>query len=437
MPEKLKSIKTRFFRTFYAHLRTWYVNPIKPERLEAKTYTKTFRLAPFFEAWWDEYVKHPAAPITPEQYKAVAAMRACRTEALGVDHYVCRECGEISHIYHSCKNRFCPTCSWSDTLKWADKMKEQLLDIPHRHTVFTLPHKLNKLISDNKNILLGILFKSASYAIKEWMSFKYKLTPGIISVLHTAGETKEQHFHIHMILSWGGLNHNFGVEEIKNQYINYEFIQKKFRCKFEDMLIEHFDANALIHNFSDRIHLLRFIKEINLKNWRIHFEDAIKMPAQVIRYVGRYSKRACLSEYKITNIKDEFISFKYKDNKSKDFYGKPIEKELTLHYRDFFPRLLQHVPLPYFRLVRYYGAYAARTKALINKNYREILSGSKEEPVCEEEMYDKPDNPKMCKNCNVEKLYMYTSFKTKTGERVHMSRYIPLRRRNKLKNMAA
>ena len=44
---------------------------------------KNFKLATFFEAWWDEYVKHPAVPITPEQYKAVAAMRVCRTEALG------------------------------------------------------------------------------------------------------------------------------------------------------------------------------------------------------------------------------------------------------------------------------------------------------------------------------------------------------------------
>jgi hypothetical protein len=36
----------------------------------------------------------------------------------------------------------------------------------------------------------------------------------------------------------------------------------------------------------------------------------------------------------------------------------PVEKELTLHYREFFPRLQQHVPLRYFRIVRYYGFYS-------------------------------------------------------------------------------
>ena len=80
---------------------------------------KKFRLADFFDEHWDEYIKKPKEYILPEQYKAVSAMRACRTEALGVEHYVCKECGEVSFMYHSCKNRFCPTCSWKDTIQWA------------------------------------------------------------------------------------------------------------------------------------------------------------------------------------------------------------------------------------------------------------------------------------------------------------------------------
>nr|WP_038555838.1 transposase zinc-binding domain-containing protein [Draconibacterium orientale] len=50
-----------------------------------------YSLASFFERWWNTYVKSPNHYITPEQYKAVAAMRVCRTEALGgnasqIDH---------------------------------------------------------------------------------------------------------------------------------------------------------------------------------------------------------------------------------------------------------------------------------------------------------------------------------------------------------------
>lgn len=49
----------------------------------------TYRLADFFNRWWDEYAQHPAEYITPEQYKAVNAIRVCRTVALGIDTYVC------------------------------------------------------------------------------------------------------------------------------------------------------------------------------------------------------------------------------------------------------------------------------------------------------------------------------------------------------------
>ena len=100
----------------------------------------TYRLADFFNRWWDEYAQHPAEYITPEQYKAVNAIRVCRTAALGIDTYVCPDCGEVREISHSCKNRFCPSCGWRDTLKWAARMKEKLLRVPHRHVVMTLPH---------------------------------------------------------------------------------------------------------------------------------------------------------------------------------------------------------------------------------------------------------------------------------------------------------
>ena len=109
---------------------------------------KKYRLADFFNSWWDEYAKNPKEYITPEQYKAVNSLRVCRTPALGIDVYVCKECGEVSEIYHSCRNRFCPTCSWQDTLKWAEKIKGRMLALPHRHVVMTLPHQLHALIKN-------------------------------------------------------------------------------------------------------------------------------------------------------------------------------------------------------------------------------------------------------------------------------------------------
>jgi hypothetical protein len=382
---------------------------------------KPYRLADFFDKWWDTYKQSPRGYIAPEQYKAVNAMRVCRTEALGVDYYACPDCGEITRVYHSCKNRFCPTCSWQDTVRWADRMKKQMMSVPHRHTVMTLPHQLNDLIKDNKREVLSILLRVAADTLKDWMEHKYNINPGIISVLHTFGETKEFHVHVHMIVSWGGIDiQTKALRTIKGEYVDYNFLKNKFRCKFEDQLVAMFDNGTLQHGFSDRVRFLQFIKGTNQKKWIIHLEPPMNIPTQVVRYIGRYSKRACLSEYKITRMEGENISFRYKDYKTQDSNNKPIERELELNYRDFFPRLLQHVPLPYFRIVRYYGLYSNRLSIPQEYLYSENDEAETENPADWEslQMEKTGENPLICNHCQTRKVYIYTKLKSRHKDKV-------------------
>lgn len=372
---------------------------------------KKYRLADFFNAHWDEYAKSPSEPIKPEHYKAVNAIRVCRTVALGKDIYACPDCGEITEIYHSCKNRFCPTCSWQDTLKWAEKVKTSMLDLPHRHAVFTIPHQLNPLIKKNGKELLNVLMRSSAATLKDWMSHKHGLKCGIISVLHTFGEKKDNHFHTHMIVSWGGqdpVTKNYRA--IKGEYVNYPFLKKKFRCIFEDALVELFDTGVLKHDFSNRIHFMQFLKRINQKNWIVHLEPPMENPEAVIRYIGRYSKRACLSEYKITSIKGEYLSFRYKNYKKLDVNKKPVEEELKLHYSEFFPRLLQHVPLPYFKIVRYYGVYSNKAKIPKEYLYQETeMTEIDNQGNWESLQIEKTgENPLVCSYCKQRKVYQHT-----------------------------
>jgi len=377
---------------------------------------KKYRLADFFDQWWDIYKQSPKELIYEEQYKAVNAMRVCRTEALGVDYYSCPECGEITKVYHSCKNRFCPTCSWQDTLKWAEKIKARMMDLPHRHVVMTLPHELNALIKENKNELLSLLMRVASDTFKDWIKNKYHLKPGIISVLHTFGETKDYHVHVHMILSWGGIGMKSpALQKIEEEYVNYDFLKKKFRCKYEDGLIALFDANKLQHEFFNRKEFMTFIKQLNKQKWIIHLEDPMEIPTQVIRYIGRYSKRACLSEYKITKMEGENISFRYKDYKTKGSNNKPIERVMELNYRDFFPRLLQHVPLKYFRIVRYYGMYSNRSSIPQEFLYDETENQeTKTQENWEGLQLEKTGtNPLICTDCQKRKVYIFTKLSSK------------------------
>lgn len=370
---------------------------------EQKSFEKKFSLAQFFNAHWDNYVKAPKAYISKEQFKAVNAIRLCRTPKLGKDIYSCEDCGKVVEIYHSCKNRFCPNCSWTDTLKWADKVYEKLLNIPHRHVVMTLPHALNPIIVKNKKFCFDTLMSIASNIMKEYIIKQHEVIPGVISVLHTFGEKKNLHVHVHMIVSWGGIDHK--KAQLKSipvkQHVGYLDLKETFRIRYIKALTEQYQTNQLKHNFANEAEFQQFIANAQQKEWIIHLEPPMNMPEQIIRYIGRYSKRACLSEYKITNIDGDYISFRYKDYKEKDSSGKPLEKILTLHYFDFFPLLIQHVPLPNFRIVRYSGAYA--TKVKIDPVYREkpaqADSGQKVITL---------NDTKVCDKCNGQMIYRET-----------------------------
>jgi hypothetical protein len=279
-----------------------------------------------------------------------------------------------------------------------------MLKVKHRHIVCTLPHSLHPLIKRNEELLLSVLMRASAATFKDWFENKYRTKIGIVSVLHTYGEMKNYHPHTHMIVSWGGVDkNNRKLNEIKKEFVNYKFLQKKFRCKYEDELVYLNDRDQLDHNFKDRKAFMAYLKNINKQDWQIHLEPAIDTPEQVVRYIGRYSKRACLSEYKITDIDGEYISFLYKDYKDRGKDNKPKEKELRLHYRDFFPRLLQHVPAPYFRIVRYYGLYSNHGNIP-----DEYLNGSAEE--VESLVIEDWNNTKYCEYCNVEKVYVYSYF---------------------------
>lgn len=336
------------------------------QHTETKSYEKQFTLASFFNAHWDDYLLAPKYPVTLQQRKAVTAIRKCRTNALGKDVYTCMDCGDEIEVFFSCKHRFCPTCSWNDTKIWASNLYHQLLNVPHRHVVMTLPHQLNPLIRKNPKFFYQTLMSESANLLKDYLKKVYKVDIGVVSVLHTFGEQKNLHVHVHMIVSWGGIDKE--QNKLKSvpisDRVDYIKLKEAFRQRVMQAIDKAYESKDLLHNFTDKQDYLDFKTTLLEKPWILHLESPMNIPEEVIRYIGRYSKRACLSEYKITDISGDHISFRYKDYKDTDISGKAKEKELRLHYRDFFPLLLQHVPLANFRLVRYYGIYATRTKIL-------------------------------------------------------------------------
>ncbi len=129
-------------------------------------------------------------------------------------------------------------------------MKE-LLPVGYYHLVFTIPHELNDLSFQNKEVLFGILFKAASQTLLELSKDVKHLgaDTGLITVLHTWGQNMMKHPHLHCIMPAGGLSfdktHWVHTTKKNGFFIHYKVLSKKFRGKFLDMLKKAYKNDKL------------------------------------------------------------------------------------------------------------------------------------------------------------------------------------------------
>ena len=94
----------------------------------------------FFPAFLEQY--SPSAI----QLKTAHNIINCKTGAYGSNTSICEDCGQI-HIHHnSCRNRCCPMCQAIPKEIWMDSRREDVLDAPYFHLVFTVPDILNPII---------------------------------------------------------------------------------------------------------------------------------------------------------------------------------------------------------------------------------------------------------------------------------------------------
>ena len=82
---------------------------------------------------------------------------------------------------------------------------QALLPVPYFHLVFTLPHCLNGLIRQNRAALFKLLFDAATQTLLEFGAQRLEAQLGITAVLHTWSQTLGDHYHLHCIVTGGGV----------------------------------------------------------------------------------------------------------------------------------------------------------------------------------------------------------------------------------------
>ena len=295
----------------------------------------------------------------------MAAIQACRTEALGGHVERCDSCGGLRYHYHSCRNRHCPKCQTLAKERWLAARRAELLPVPYFHVVFTLPHELNTLAQGNPRAIYALLFQSVSDTLIEFGE-NPRWAGGAIAVtlvLHTWGQTLSQHLHLHCLIAGGALHQDgHWIRSRRGFLFPAKALSPVFRGKFIAGLKRLFHAGTLklaglsatLADPHEQRHLVNTLHETD---WVVYAKRPFAGPQQVLDYLGRYTHRVAISNNRLVSLKDDEVRFRYKDHA----HGNR-RKVLSLEPAEFIRRFLLHVLPAGFMRIRHYGILANRAK---------------------------------------------------------------------------
>ena len=313
----------------------------------------------FYPQYLDKY-----AP-SPQQSKVANCIINCKTGAYGANVSVCEDCGHLQIHYNSCRNRCCPMCQALPKEKWMDKRREDVLDAPYFHVVFTVPQELNPLIYSNQQLLYDALYHCVSATINELTADTKHLGAkvGYICVLHTWGSEMNYHPHIHIILLGGGLTaKNQWRDKGEEFFLPVKVMSKLFRGKYMAELKTLWEEEKLqFHGSSEKYRNHYAFKELlNIcyeKDWIPHCKKTFNGAQSVINYLGKYTHRIAISNHRIIRMNEDTVAFYVKDYREEGRW-----KEHTVSGIEFIRRFLMHVPPKRFVRIRHYGLLCTRTK---------------------------------------------------------------------------
>jgi hypothetical protein len=320
-----------------------------------------YTIKQILEENWPSFYNKYKKLIRPTVIENVKKVIACAdTSILGYNTYVCPGCRKKRFVAHTCKSRFCNSCGKVKNDEWIEKAQTRLFNIPHKHAVFTIPWEFRLLFLENR-YLLSILHQSAGQAMVDWAK-SVNLLPGVVTVLHTFGAKLNFNCHIHALYSLGGVDLKTG------HFKEYSFISAlSVKARFKTILLsklrqEFISKNVYVSSNLKSIWRQKFQTDVFYevqnklwdKGWYVWIGEELDNASSTVAYVGRYAKRPCLSEAKITSYEKELnlIRFSYYDKLSKE------DETLDMTIDEFIGVLVRHVPEKGFNMIRYYGMYA-------------------------------------------------------------------------------
>lgn len=233
---------------------------------------------------------------------------------------------------------------------------------------------------------------------------------GCVAVLHTWGQALTYHPHVHLLVPAGGFDTDLmeWIKTDKKFFAPVKVLSSIFRGIFAENICKY--AGKLMPQAVDTVTENALLRKLVYKsNWNVFVKPALNNAEKVIEYLGRYTRRAAISNARILDIKDALVRFIWKDYRNNGRTG-----IMELDGIDFISRFMMHILPDGFYKVRYYGIFAARycsntvdTWVSLNDRQMDIsaMEGKTWQEIVQEMFgYD----PFRCNRCNKGKMLRHT-----------------------------
>ncbi len=134
---------------------------------------------------------------------------------------------------------------------------------------------------------------------------------------------------------------NCGIQQKETTYFPVRALSRCFRGKMVSALLSPKTINQLLDMLMS-------------KDWVVYAKSTLNKAQSVVAYLARYTKKAAISNHRITSVDDNIVQFNWKD------YRDERQKTMALSGEEFIRRYLLHILLKGFMRIRHFGFLANR-----------------------------------------------------------------------------
>ena len=336
-----------------------------------------FEVADIIRGYGNSFIEKNRSWLTWLHLRVLFAIEHCRTAALGGHLDRCCQCGYEATSFNSCRSRHCPKCQTNARNNWLAERSKELLPVKYVHVVFTIPHDLSWLALQNKKIVYDLLFHSSAATLLEIAADPKHLGAeiGFLSVLHTWGQNLQIHPHIHCVIPSGGLSpdHQRWVHPRYAFFLPVKVLSRVFRGKFIAGLKRAFKQKKLrfpgsMKPLAHKKAFDAFLRTLFRQDWVVYAKQPFGGPQHVLHYLARYTHRVAISNHRIVNVADGYVTFRWKD-----YAHHSQQRLMTVTADEFLRRFLLHTLPRGFVRIRFCGFLANRRRGALLPLCLELL----------------------------------------------------------------